>query len=562
MREGMGLRSLLLATRVLTFATSPARSPDAELLPLTIAPTLPTLGTPTLKAWSCVDRGEVHAVRACTLAQLATADGDGNFVAPPRISDPTDGAPDAAAEASAFFHAARARSFFEGLAGQSLPNGVDVVAGLRIPLSLREGDLAKAALPATVLDPFAVSFYLHAGELPAFDQIYGTTRGTVWLGRGASRDNAYDGTIVQHEMTHAMLDGLLPARGFRFGPYGASAEPEAMSEALADYFSAAMGNDPRIGEWVSGEPGLSLAYRDLSALVACPAILDGRAHDESLLLSGSLWSARSALDEASRDAFDGAVYHAVARTPARVDIGFSDLVASIAPVAFADAVRTELARRNVGCAPIVDPGAALRATRGTFYAPGTDVFAAAVGGTPSVAPGIVQLRVDVPSGTKRIVVELQASSGGGQLFAPVRTPFAPSVLASWDAPLQWTGATPSANVEGVASSDAIARAALDVPVGVKVAYLQIVNRGQSDGTYDYVTVTMTSEVPSPPSPGVNEAPFEASGSGCAMKGGRPGEEGSGALLVASVLAALTARGSRGGTGGRRSCRGWSWPSSR
>jgi hypothetical protein len=529
----IGVRpALFLAARVLTFATSPARNPDPELLTPAIAPAA-TLTTPFLKTWSCVDRGAVHTVRACTLEQIATADANGDFVAPPRVV--TDALPDPAAEASAFYHAARARSFFEGLAGHALPNAVDVVAGLRMPEALRDGDTASR--PDATLDPFPFSFYLRAGEIPAFDAVYGTTRGTVWLGRGQTRDLAYDGTVVAHEMTHAMLDGVLHARGFRLGPYGASAEPDALNEALADYFAAAMNELPAIGEWAAGE--VSAGYRSLDTFVSCPRAIDGQAHDESLLFSGALWSARNAREPSARAAFDAAVYRAVTRTPARPDVGYADVADAIEGDAGV-AVRVELARRMAGCPPIIALTAPLR---GGFHAPGTTAFDA------DLAPGVLQLRVEITPGSTALHVELEAAGVAPPLFASPRSPFAPVVLASWDAELRWEGTRSNATTETPLTGDRLLRGDLPIPAGARVAYLQIANRGQSDGAYDYVTVTMTSEAPSTP-----PEPVYAAGSGCSTSSQRrSGPEG--------ILLVLIALRSRAGAWRRRSWARSTTPSS-
>lgn len=531
-RETMNVHpSLFLAARVVAFASNPARDPEAELLVPAIAPVDATLSATNLRARSCVDRGEVRTVRACTLEQLARANGNGDFSAPPRAE--VDGAPDPAAEQSAYYHAARARSFYERLAGQSLPRAIDVVAGFRT---------SSAVAPEAMLEPFAGAFYLRAGELPPFDAVYGVTRDTVWLGRGAERDVAYDGDIVAHEMGHAMLDGVLEARGFRLAPYGASAEPGATSEALADYFAASMSDDPVLGEWTSSEPGAAGAYRSLETFVECPAGIDGRFHDESLLLSGALWSTRQALARDARDGFDAAVYRAITKAT----IGGADLASALDVEA--PRFRGELERRRVGCAPIVPLTGALRGTRGAFYTPGTD----AVGAT-SIAPGILQLRVEVAPGATRLEVDLEIVGVVPAFFSGARSPFAPVVVVSWDAELRWEGERSNAAAEAPANGDPLARAELAVPPGARVAYLQIANRGQSDGAYDYVTARMTSEAPSG-----NEPPLYASGSGCATS--RPRGGGVWAAVLASALA-LIARRSRAGTDRRSSSPSTSPPSS-
>lgn len=485
------LPGLFLAARVLTFESNPAHDPPA-LLPLAIAAG-PTLSSPLLRASSCVGGAGI----ACTRGQVAKANSDGDFDTPPRLVP--DGAPDAAAEGSAFFHAARARTFFEALAGAPIPNDVDVVVGL----------------------DEATSFYQDH---------------TVWLGRGAARDFAYDGDLVSHEMTHAMLDGTLHARGFRRTTYGASIEPEALAEGIADYFAAVITKDPLLGEWASGEPGASNAYRALTDVTTCPAAINGFSHDESTMISGALWSARAASSVPAD--FDRALYAAIARAPARPDMGYSDIAANLPA-----SVTAELGRRAYGCTPIRE--LPLRATHGAFYAPGT---VAVPGG--DVAPGILQVRAGLPAGTTRLGVDFQIIGIGTD-------PFAPAVAVSWDTELQWTGARSNASSVVPATGDALAHADLDVPPGARVAYLQIVNRSANDGAYDYVTAT-PSRGPEPAEPG-----YEARGSGCASSRGESPHGKSHLLFVSALALVVIARRNKGGTGCRnRRAAGHSSTSSR
>lgn len=475
------LPGLFLAARVLTFQSNPAHDSPA-LLPLAI-PAGPTLSSPLLRAESCL-RGNGTA---CARGPIAKANSAGDFNVPPRPVP--DGTTDAAAEGSAFFHAARARTFFESLAGHAIANDVTVVVGLDEPTSFYENR-------------------------------------TVWLGRGTARDFAYDGDLVSHEMTHAMLDGSLHAHGFRRTAYGASIEPEALSEAIADYYAAVLTNDPNLGEWASGEPGASNAYRSLSDVVSCPAGINGFPHDEATMFSGALWSVRASLPENARSDFDREIYAAIARSPARADAGYSDIAVGLSPSSSA-ALAVELERRDHGCAPIFE--LPLRAKRGAFFAPGTAAFPGA-----SIAPGILQLRVDLAVGTTRLAVDFQLVRIGD-------APFEPSVAVSWDTALEWRGAESNAAMTVPAAGDTLAHADLEVPAGARVAYLQILNRGATDGAYDYVTATESG------SPTTEPPTFIARGSGCTTAGGEARFDF--ALAVALVVVfRFTARRSRGGTG--------------
>lgn len=219
------------------------------------------------------------------------------------------------------------------------------------------------------------------------------------------------------------------------------------------------------------------------------------------------------------------MYRAVTRAPARSDIGFADVV----DAALAATMRSELERRGVGCTPILPFGGALRGRLGAFYAPGTDALRSSV--QTDIAPGVLQLRVELPPGTTRIKPELEAAAVEPPLHAAPRSAFALVVLVSWGTELRWDGTRPHASAEARVGDELL------VPANTVVAFLQIANRGESDGAYDYVTVTTSTEArPATPAP----AP----------------------VLLACVVAALTAGRSRGGGWRRRSSGRSSSPSSR
>lgn len=506
-------RDRLRRASALTYRENPVRTPEPELLPLPSDVTGPGLSSPALAARSCVDRGGTRAVsiggvtraiRVCALEQVAAADAAGDFVFSPRGEpDPARGQADPFAETSLFWHAARIQEFFRTLASGPSPSfgepPLDLVAGLALPPGIAEGDLDAASSPDAELAPFAGAFYLPGvGEGETFRALYGATRGAVWLGRGTKVDFAYDGDVVAHEVTHALVHATLAVGGYRWTPEGVTAEPEAVDEALADYFAATLTGDPRIGEHVATEsPQAAAATRSLELDATCTGDMVGAPHDDSLVLSGALWTTRSALPEARRAAFDAAVLRALHLSPGRRDLGFEELAALIRQGLAADvevagaapALDVELTRRGVlpRCVPVraLVQGVPLQASRHPFVAPGTDAVS-----NDAIAPGVVQLRLEVPAGAASITLSFRASGvASSPLFGRPGAPFRPVVLASWDRPIAWTR-----DAAGVARPDAPARVApdggarlaaeIEVPAGAKVAYLQIANEGQSDGVYD------------------------------------------------------------------------------
>ncbi|AKU95530.1 hypothetical protein AKJ09_02194 [Labilithrix luteola] len=538
---------------VFTYPENPTRTPSPALLPLPFATVGDRLSSSDLVARSCVDHGGTRSIslggaprviRVCGLEQVAVASGTGDFVEPPR-SEPRLGREqaDAFAEASAFFHAARILEYFRILGGGTeeprlSERPLDLVTSLRIAPGLLEGDFDLAGRPDAELVSYPGAFFLPgagASEGETFRALYGVTRGTVWFGQGTKVDFAYDGDVVAHEVTHALIDATLHVSGWRVTEEGISAEPEAIGEAIADYFAAASTNDPVVGEYVATESAAATAaLRSIDGDDACPRSITGEPHGDSRVLSGALWRTRRTLDASSRNAFDAAVYRALSLSPGRRDLGFEELAVflraalqaelpSAEPLLASELVRSGILPR---CSSIVTlvPDAPLRAPVGWFAAPGTDAT------SEVITPGILQLRVEVPPGTSKIGLVFAARRVSPPLFGREGTPFQPVVLASWDRPIRWSRdaaneALPDVSARVTPEGEASRVAELDVPAGVRVAYLQIANEGEGDGAYDGLTVSFTAAVPggdidagAAPEAPVSSAPtaIGASGSGCAM----------------------------------------------
>lgn len=530
--------------RALVFAQNPVKTPAPELLAIPASLDGPRLSSPSLHARSCIDRGgaapivvggTTHAVRVCAFEQVAAADEQGDFVAPP-LAAPVLGRDraDPFAEASAFFHAARALDLFAELGGAPPPLGerpLDLITGMKRAPGLLEGDLAEASSTAAELVGYPVAFYLPgagAAEGATFRALYGASRGAVWLGQGSAVDLAYDGDVVAHEVTHAVVDATLRVSGWRLTEEGSSASPEAIGEALADYFAAALAGDPVLGEHVATEPGAAASLRAIDGDASCPSSITGEPHQDSLVLSGALWRTRRSLAEEQRRAFDAAVYRALFLSPGRRDLGFEELAAFVSTMLTLSLphARTvfelELARRGVAprCSSVVSlvSDEPLRSASGAFIAPGTADVA------ERIAPGVLQVRVDVPANAARAVVSFSARETlPSPIFGREGTSFRPLVLASWGAAVRWTrdaagelvaGASAEAPAEGGASR----YASFDIPPGIEVAYFQIANEGQLAGMYDGVQISFEAAQPSAGDGGAGVPPSEADASPIASRG--------------------------------------------
>gem|GEM_PF-2260987 len=506
------------AARALVYPVNPVRTPAVELTPLAIAPTNAWLESPLLRVRSCADRGRTALVRAvapapiraCTLEAVARPNDEGDYDAAPRSEPDASAEPDAFAEASAYHHVTRTFTFFERLLGESL-------AG-RSPLEVVvSGRLSEAFFGRDDrLVPMAGALYLPARDDAGgpFRAYLGTERDLIWVGAAPSVDFAYDGDVVVHEAAHAVLDGGSRIHGYRRTIDGLSADPEALAEALADYFAAVITGDPMIGEYALDGVAPASA-RDLEATPPELARLTGDPHHAGVVFAGALWSARRALSAADAPRFDAVIAKLARRSDTPSTIGMDELGARLIEELRASAVDTSaleeaLRERRILPTPraIVDvrPDGALLSPAGSFLAPGTSV-ASDPSTRPALAPGLFQVRVAIPPGAK-------ALRGSARLFAsrasvwgaPTGTPMALVALVAWDAPLDWESAEP----HGV-------RAPLDgevfevaIPDGAGEAFVQLANAGEETGSYDALSLTFLHATASAP-PEV----LEASG-GCAI----------------------------------------------
>lgn len=120
------------------------------------------------------------------------------------------------------------------------------------------------------------------------------------------RDFGYDGDIVYHEFTHAVVYTLKPSlRSFGLDGWGSHAFPGSLNEGWADYFSGTFTNDSLIGEYAAG------GLRDLNNSDSCPTSLIGEVHQDSLPWSGALWGIRAKIAPADQHTFDTTVLHSI-----------------------------------------------------------------------------------------------------------------------------------------------------------------------------------------------------------------------------------------------------------
>jgi MYXO-CTERM domain-containing protein len=564
---------VVFAGKSKVYATNPVASPSLIDVTLPVEAGAASLGNAFVQSANCVDKKDVKdlsfsglplSVHICDMDHLAAADPSLDFPYPPASdTDPKD----PFSEVSMFYHASRAYDFFRTLRGDmgaqvTVDKPLRTISNLQIAHGLLQGDIQKAADPNTALDPFQNAFFSPAGGGlgQIFEQLYGFNAGAMWFGQGPRRDYSYDGDVIYHEFTHAVVDKTLQLGQYHLDAYGLSDAPGAMNEGLADYFSSALAGDPKVGEYASKDISLSLdVIRNLDNTDTCPKTFVGEVHFDSTFFSGGLWSARASLaDDATRTKFDAALYKAMMSHAGDGDLGYEDLTKlflgtlKVDLPAGATALEAEMQKRGVlpQCTRVLEHTKVITApdgvtSPGDYAAPGT-----ASSGTGSVAPGILQVAKDVPAGTASVTItftSLQQASGLG--FGGQGTPFTPVVLAKFGGPVQWTTSgklTSNADVTTDAKGNGAKpnqtfTATVDVPDGATRVWLQIANKGSQDGAYNKIDLAFTAkpEAEPPVSDGAGQntpPPSSSSNSGCACHVPRSSDPTAAGIFAALMVA--------------------------
>lgn len=514
-----------------TYPQNPVRTPQPTRLaaPLPIAGA--TLTHSAVRVRTCVSTHN----QPCQLVAVAARDATGQFRAAP-LATPS-GEPDAFAELSAFYHAARTLAYFAALpqftakSRRSVPAArLELVVGAVLPAHTRNHR------GGTVVST-PRSFYLGPAEASSVARTLrkqlGIAGPLVWLGFGAHQNLAYDGDTVVHETAHSVLHPQRAPR-WQLSTYASTNEASAVAEALADYFTAAITGDPLIGEYVS-----SVGVRDLRGHGGLP-FATGEPHQDGLALARLLWHVRSQVepnDLAVWDAFVSAaasaptcesfLQHLRAQLVASANQLAPLLPAALQPTSPCHAPRRSRDADNDHKPPparaeplaaqapahphfieVIRPGAAAAADL-RFLVPGRQSF---VPPPPGPVPAAVQYRIAVPTDAIAVRGSLvalphhspwdapapqaprsRASSGVPQVAQP---PLA--LVARWDAPLTWPW--PRAQ-QARPTTVPIVDGVFDVPRPAegRILYLQVVNHGASEAAYKQFVVSFITRATSPAS---------------------------------------------------------------
>ncbi len=575
---------VVFADKAKVYPTNPVKSPTLLDVTLGVTAASTTLKSEYIQSANCVDKKTVKSfsyggipvsLHICDMVNLVAPDANGDFlVAPGTDTDPAD----PFSEVSMFYHASRVRDFFASMQGNpaadvTVDKPLRTISNLQLAHGVTQGDFTAAADPNTPLDPFQNAFFSPAGGGlgQIFEQLYGFNAGAMWFGQGPRKDYSYDGDVIYHEFTHAVVDKTLQLTQWHIDAYGAVDSPGAMNEGLADYFSSALAGDPNVGEYASKDISPTLdVIRTLDNTDTCPKAVIGEVHYDSTLFSGGLWAARASLaDDTARFKYDTALYKAMLAHPGDGDLGYQDLVQLFLTSLKTDlptgatALEAEMTKRGVlpGCTrTLTFTGTALSAptgitSPGEYTAPGKG----SVGAT-DLAPGLVQVEWNLPPSTASVTVTFQSrpqAAGGGGLGGG-GTPFTPVVLAKAGAAIKWTTAGKLAH-DATSTVPATSNggktlvtytAQIPVADGTTILYVQIANKGDTDGGYTAIALSATPADTTPhgddagigdtPTPGGNAGTTtKTSGCSCNVPGG-PAPAG-GLMAGLGALLALVVR---------------------
>ena len=283
--------------------------------------------------------------------------------------------------------------------------GVDLMAILAA--------LTAAQDPEGELFPFDNAMYVPSGNLFG---VLDRPLPSLMFFQGNHRDFAYDSDVIYHEFTHAVVGSVVDGIGLglaRRDAQGMHLLSTAMNEAYADFFATAYNGNAEQGEYAMGGPGMP-GPRDLAARPrhSCPERLSNEEHVDSAPYSEALWEIREALDP---EATEHAVFAGLCSlTP---DASFRDGAA-----ATVTAIEAELGADNAAtartifaqygfddetdCERVVDLALEDRVEMLVLF--GTEQQTMTLS---PFAPSVVQYRVDIPEGTRQLIVHYLQGMG-------------------------------------------------------------------------------------------------------------------------------------------------------
>jgi Zn-dependent metalloprotease len=404
------------SSRARVFQTNPASTPrpiEVELSGIHVTEAGHPLVGERIRSFNCTleppDEDEIQpwwAEGKCYAVHRALSDENGDFFVPlPEVILPEDNADDddLYAELSMYYHAER---FID----EMKRFGVDA---FKCELSTMLANYRTSELSPSYPDlnytPLNNAYWTNTCD---------PEKGpTMIFGQGAAVDFGYDGDVVYHELGHGMVSLLTPeglgTRTLRHD--GVLNDAGGINEAVADYFSVILANEPLLGDYVARFwPGYGSAIRSAENAKRCPDNTVGQVHNDGEPFMAAMWAARKRI---GREKMDPVVFELLPRLPSDADLETASLtVLEIAEEAVArgewtaadvdQLIRAFDARGLYDCARVLTNPAKVSAGASLYLRGKT----AAV--TPFF-PGPMQLRHEVPPGSDNVIIRFRLGNTSG-----------------------------------------------------------------------------------------------------------------------------------------------------
>lgn len=303
----LGEREQVHSSRARVFLENPSATPSAvevELTGIDVTDAGRPLDGARLRSLNCStteppvvepwwDEGECYPV------SLALSDENGDFLVPlPEVIRLDDNVQpeDLYAEVSMYYHGERF---------------LDVL----LDKGLTEFKCEKSTLLANFrgLEPEGDLDYNPTNNAYYTNQCDAEKGATMLFGQGSQVDFGYDGDVVYHELGHGVVALLAPQglSGSRLRGDASVVDAGGVNEALADYLSAMISEDPWLGDYVgrfwpsTGRPYVRTAENSKT----CPRHTVGQVHNDGEPMMAALWATRVRVGEV----LDGIVLEALTR---------------------------------------------------------------------------------------------------------------------------------------------------------------------------------------------------------------------------------------------------------
>lgn len=396
------------------FLTNPAKTPVPIEVTLSgvhaNGPGVPLIGE-RVQSYNCAleepdevpgwwDEGKCYPVHR------ALSNEDGDFVVPlPNIILPEDNADgdDLYAELSMYWNAER---FLDRMKALGVPK-------FKCDLSTMLANYRTSALSPSYPDlpytPLNNAYWTNTCKPES--------GATMIFGQGGAVDFGYDGDVVYHELGHGMVSLLTPeGLGARTNRSDANlVDAGGINEAVADYFSVMLTDDPELGDYVARFwPGYGASIRTAENQRTCPDDTVGQVHNDGEPFMAALWATRKRV---GADKLDTMVIEMLTRLPIDSDLETASwTLLELAEEGHDDGVwsqedldhmiRAFDTRGLYDCRRVITDPERVAGGR-TMYLRGKT---AAV--TPFF-PGPMQLRHEVPEGSDNVIVRFRMGGGSG-----------------------------------------------------------------------------------------------------------------------------------------------------